>query len=383
MANRTDPSALQVHGTNPQFIVDKTVRMKIWSSPYWKEECFALNEETIVDKAIALEYIGGTYGGMAAPTKFLCLVLKLLQIQPDKEIVYEFIKNTDYKYVRALGCFYLRLIGKPEEVYEYLEPLYNDYRKLRYRNADGTFKIIHMDEFIDEILTQEQVCSIQLPRILKRQQLEEAGTLKERKSALEDLEDDDEAVKAVNEEYEREQKKDHMTLMDKVEEYDRTHPKEGEPKEGTEQDGEVVRRKDGEEDGKAEKKRKKHKKHRSRSRSGSRKRRSSSSRSKSRSRSRDRKKKKKRSRSRSSSSRSSRSSSREKKKHRKHKHSSEWKKRLKEKRKERKEKEKEKKDDRTDKEPSGKEDKKAEEFSVEYWNQIRAKMGMTLLPTDN
>lgn len=38
-----------------------------------------------------------------APTHFMCLILKLLQLQPDKEIIVEFIKNEDYKYVRVLG----------------------------------------------------------------------------------------------------------------------------------------------------------------------------------------------------------------------------------------------------------------------------------------
>ncbi len=28
------------------------------------------------------------------------------------------------------GAFYLRLVGRPKEVYQYLEPLYNDYRKV-------------------------------------------------------------------------------------------------------------------------------------------------------------------------------------------------------------------------------------------------------------
>jgi hypothetical protein len=33
----------------------------------------------------------------------------------------EFIKNEDYKYVRLLGAFYMRLVGKPLDVYQYLE----------------------------------------------------------------------------------------------------------------------------------------------------------------------------------------------------------------------------------------------------------------------
>lgn len=42
MANRTDTGALTVHGTNPQFLIDKIVRNKIYNSLYWKEFCYAL-----------------------------------------------------------------------------------------------------------------------------------------------------------------------------------------------------------------------------------------------------------------------------------------------------------------------------------------------------
>ena len=46
-----------------------------------------------------LKFIGGVFGGNIKPTPFLCLVLKMLQIQPEKDIVIEFIKNEDFKYV--------------------------------------------------------------------------------------------------------------------------------------------------------------------------------------------------------------------------------------------------------------------------------------------
>jgi len=53
--------------------------------------------ELLVDKAMELDHIGGTFGGNIKPTPFLCLLLKMLQIQPEKEIIVEFIKNDDYK----------------------------------------------------------------------------------------------------------------------------------------------------------------------------------------------------------------------------------------------------------------------------------------------
>ena len=37
-----------------------------------------------------------------------------------------------------LGAFYLRLTGSDVDVYRYLEPLYNDYRKVRQKLADGS-----------------------------------------------------------------------------------------------------------------------------------------------------------------------------------------------------------------------------------------------------
>lgn len=46
-----------------QNLIEKILRMKIYSSMYWKEHCFALTAESLVDKAVDLKYVGGTYGG--------------------------------------------------------------------------------------------------------------------------------------------------------------------------------------------------------------------------------------------------------------------------------------------------------------------------------
>jgi len=142
MANRTDSSAKQIHGMNPQYILETILRNKIYNSMYWKEKCFALTSETIIDRAVEIKYIGGTFGGNKTPTDFMCLILKLLQIQPEKEIILEYLNNRDYKYLTALAAFYIRMTSKAKDVYQNLEQLYVDYRKLRVRNPDGSFKVI-------------------------------------------------------------------------------------------------------------------------------------------------------------------------------------------------------------------------------------------------
>ncbi|KYN98962.1 putative pre-mRNA-splicing factor 38A [Plasmodium gaboni] len=181
MANRTDASAIKFFGSNPQYLISNIIRSKIYDSPYWKEKCFALTSESIIDQAINLKYVGGTYGGNRKPTRFLCLILKLLQIQPDKDIIYEYIKNEDFVYLRALGIFYLRLIGKSLEIYSHLEPILFDYRKIRMRLQNGTFEKIYMDVFVDNCLILNNFLDVDFPTLTKRQVLEENNLL-ERKN---------------------------------------------------------------------------------------------------------------------------------------------------------------------------------------------------------
>ena len=54
--------------------------------------------ESIIDKAIELHNLGGVYGNQR-PTEFLCLLLKLLQIQPEKEILVEYLQADEFKCV--------------------------------------------------------------------------------------------------------------------------------------------------------------------------------------------------------------------------------------------------------------------------------------------
>jgi len=219
MANRTVKDAQTIKGTNPQYLVEKIIRSRIYDCKYWKEECFALTSELLVDKAMELRYIGGVYAGNIKPTPFLCLILKMLQIQPQKDIIIEFIRNEDFKYVRALGAYYMRLTGTSLDCFKYLEPLLNDFRKIRTQDREGKYHLSHMDEFVDQLLREERVCDVQLPRLQKRHVLEENNELEPRVSLLEaddlDLEDDDEDDE-VDEDFE--EKKKLAEMLDKAKE---------------------------------------------------------------------------------------------------------------------------------------------------------------------
>jgi len=100
--------------------VETVIRNRIYESTYWKEHCFALTgisiprlvsfsckillAESLIDKAIEVRFIGGVYGNQR-PTEFLCLLLKLLQIQPEKEILVEYLRAEEFKCVLFLLQF--------------------------------------------------------------------------------------------------------------------------------------------------------------------------------------------------------------------------------------------------------------------------------------
>ncbi|KAK9173498.1 PRP38 family protein [Cryptosporidium meleagridis] len=166
------------------FSVSSILRDRVFSSIYWKGECFALDSETILDKAVLLDYIGTTYGGDRKATPFLCLIVKLLQIRPSTEIVLEYINNPRFKYLTALGIVYLRLTESSIVIHKSIEHLYQDFRRIRIRNLDGSFDIIHLDELVEICLCEKKFLDLDFPYIHKRAVLVKQGHLKFPRSSM-------------------------------------------------------------------------------------------------------------------------------------------------------------------------------------------------------
>lgn len=173
-----------IRGQNPLTLIEKPVRDRITDSYYWKEQCFGLNAATLCDRAVELSSLGGTYGVSQRPTPFLCLLFKLLQLTPEREIVLAYLHQEDWKYLRALAALYIRLTWDPVEIYQTLEPfLVSDYRKLKRRTAEG-FRLSHVDEFVDELLHKQRVCATQLWHLTPRLALEDEDKLEVRESPM-------------------------------------------------------------------------------------------------------------------------------------------------------------------------------------------------------
>ncbi|KAF3395804.1 Pre-mRNA-splicing factor 38A [Penicillium rolfsii] len=191
-----------VRGVNPVTLFEKAVRDRITDSYYWKEQCFGLNAATLCDRAVELSFVGGTYGVSEKPSPFLCLAFKLLQLNPSRDIINEYLNFSDpgsddepdngvvqtrgdFKYLRVLAAFYVRLTFDAVDVYKTLEPLLLDYRKIKRRVRDS-YTLTYVDQFVDDLLTKDRVCGTSLWKLPPRQQLEDLDLLDERISPLAD-----------------------------------------------------------------------------------------------------------------------------------------------------------------------------------------------------
>lgn len=184
-----------IRGQAPHLLFEEAVRNRVVNSLYWQEQCFGLSAATLCDRAAELKCIGGTFKDGRSPTPFLCLAFKMLQLNIEDEIIDIYLNEggEDFKYLRALAAFYIRLTSeKSEDVYVRLEPLLSDYRKLIRRNNNGD-RLTTLDDFVDDLLTSERVCATSLWKLVPRQQLEDDDKLEERISPVAHmLEDDDE-----------------------------------------------------------------------------------------------------------------------------------------------------------------------------------------------
>ena len=95
--------------------------------------------------------------------------------------------------MRLLGAFYLRLTGRPADVYKELEPLLKDRRRVRARvsasassavgvttgtsNNNAKYALTHVDELIDAMLSTPYLFDVALPRLPPRATLQAAGQL--------------------------------------------------------------------------------------------------------------------------------------------------------------------------------------------------------------
>jgi len=177
MSKRLDGAAVN--------LVEKIVRLRVLESAYWRQHCFALSAEGLVERAAELDVVGGVASETNKPTPFLCLLVKALQLKMPFEIAKAMLRQRELKYLRCLAALYIRLTARSELVFLSLEPLLNDWRKVGLQTKTG-WELSTIDAFVDNLLNGTYSCAIALPRLAPREALVKEGKLKPWKSVLEE-----------------------------------------------------------------------------------------------------------------------------------------------------------------------------------------------------
>lgn len=147
------------HGINSTLLIEKIIRERVFDSLYWKQYCFNINAATILDRAIEIGCIGNQEQGGGRPFPFMCLLVKLIQLMPQREIVEFYVDQEKFKYLKVLGLVFIRLVYRDKRR---LETELRDYRKLRIFE-NGEFKLTFVDEVVDRLINDDMFIGLNLP----------------------------------------------------------------------------------------------------------------------------------------------------------------------------------------------------------------------------
>jgi len=105
MANTTQSHATITHGRHdPQRLLSNIIIPKIREDMFWKEHLFACSAADMCEVVVEhVRSVGATYGGRRRPSKFLCCLLKLLQLAPSEKIIRAYMEQDEFKYKFIVG----------------------------------------------------------------------------------------------------------------------------------------------------------------------------------------------------------------------------------------------------------------------------------------
>jgi pre-mRNA-splicing factor 38A len=144
------------------------LRKRIQRNQFWVDKCADASFLDVVSLAADLEYIEGFIGEAGRPTPFVCLLLRLMQLQPTGELLDEMIRQDKLKYLKFIAITLVRLVEEdPTIVHAALDVGLAQYTSLRVRTESGEVSVMPFD-LVCEKLTSSSLFGIPLPSLLSR-----------------------------------------------------------------------------------------------------------------------------------------------------------------------------------------------------------------------
>ena len=147
---RQKSSALPLWGEDSSFHFNPLLLQNCILSPYFQKCCENLKDwNAVIDeiyyevKSVQVFQVG------KQPSTAFCLLLRLLTLRMTSHQLDCTLKHVDSPYIRAIGFLYLRYVGQPDQIYNWIEPYLQDYEEFSVERAQQKdAKMITMGSYV-------------------------------------------------------------------------------------------------------------------------------------------------------------------------------------------------------------------------------------------
>jgi pre-mRNA-splicing factor 38B len=125
---RNHKGALPIWGDETSFHFNPLLLKNCIQSSYFQKCCEKLpNWSAVIDEIYyEVKNVCAFQGHQKQPSTAFCLLLRLLTLRMTSHQLDLTLKHADSPYIRAIGFLYLRYVGPPDQVYEWISPYLYD-----------------------------------------------------------------------------------------------------------------------------------------------------------------------------------------------------------------------------------------------------------------
>lgn len=143
-----------------------------------------LLKDVLLTRCIDLEY-------GQEPSRFLCSLVRLYMLHPNRAIIYEILSVKNFTYATAFAAIHVRCCWSSLDIHKALTPLLSNYTKIRVTGIESSelHGYVPFDILIEALLQQPSTLSkhdkaftpmgcLRLPLLIKREVFEMSGKLR-------------------------------------------------------------------------------------------------------------------------------------------------------------------------------------------------------------
>ncbi|CAK0783684.1 hypothetical protein CVIRNUC_006883 [Coccomyxa viridis] len=160
---------MEQYGSTATYNMESVLRKNVVDSEYYRDTCMKLTtwaqvvDEVFYSVTDVEPWMSGNARG--ASTAF-CLLYRLFTLIPTQQEVKDLIDHVDSPYIRAVGFLYLRYVGNPRTLWDWIQPYVKDHEEIK-PSPEGHGRTVSMGEFVRDVFLEQYYFETIFPRIPK------------------------------------------------------------------------------------------------------------------------------------------------------------------------------------------------------------------------